>query len=82
MNVKIMAHILTQHRDELIASGFFKDDADSAAYLQVIERLADEPDARDAAWHLGMDEDILDPALRTAELECWLDQKVLGRGLA
>lgn len=81
MNVRIMAKILTHHREGLTAAGFFNDDSDYASYLQVINRLAAEPDARDAAWRLGMDEDILDPALRLAEIKCWLDQKVFGRGL-
>ena len=80
MDIGITAVLLVRLRRRLISSGRFKNDADFDTYLSVVNRLASEPAARDAARNLRINADILDPALRMAELQCWLNDKVLHNG--
>ena len=80
MDVRIILLLLRNRREELSAEGFFSSESDYDSYVARFERLQSEPDARDAAWQLGIDEDILDPAIRLAELECWIDHMIMGRG--
>lgn len=69
--------ILKHQRDQLISEGFFNSKADHAEFLGHIRRIAEEPDAKDVAWQLGLDDDVLDMATRMSELSCWMDRKVL-----
>ena len=82
MDLSFFDPILRHQRDELISEGFFNNVADHAEFLNHIRRIVEEPDAKDVAWQLGLDEDVLDPAIRMSELSCWLDQKVLCRDKA
>ena len=46
------------------------------ADLRVLEV---DPGRRDIAWRLGLDKQVVDPVLRTAEFGNWLRAKVLPR---
>ncbi len=82
MDLSFFDPILRHQRDELISEGFFNSAADHAEFLNHIRRIVEEPDAKDIAWQLGLDEDVLDPAVRMSELSCWVDQKVVSRDKA
>ena len=69
--------ILLESRAERISEGYFEDTENFERYLGRLERLIAEPDARDARWQLGFDDDVLNPIMRYAELHCWLDHQIL-----
>lgn len=64
---------------QLIAQGFFADPADAAGYLRQFEALHADRSRRDLAYRLGVDDDVLDPRLRTAEARAWLERLVKPR---
>ena len=76
-----LAHIANLYRlyaSDMIAQGFFADDAALASYRTQIEALARRPDAADLRWRLGIDGDVLDDAVRRAEIAAWLDHCLAG----
>ena len=79
MDLSFFGPILKAQRSELISEGLFNSKADHAEYLNHIRRIAAEPDAKDVAWQLGFDDDVLDVSVRMSELCSWIDQQVLTR---
>ena len=79
MDLSFFLPILKHQRDDLIAEGFFKDQSDHARFLKHIERITQEPDAKDIAWQLGFSDDVLNPTIRMSELLSWVDQQVMQR---
>jgi len=63
----------------LVEQGTFRDLAAVEAWAQELETLAADPARRDIAWRLAIDRDVLDPALRRAEVRNWLEQLVRPR---
>ncbi|MBL1235175.1 MAG: type 1 glutamine amidotransferase [Rhodobiaceae bacterium] len=69
---------LTRFRAEgLISDGHFSDQAALNAYVDELEALQADPSRLDLAWKLGIDQDVLDPAIRQLEFRNWLDAVVL-----
>ena len=60
----------------LIAQGLFRGPEDAARYMSEVEALAVEPERTDLRFRLGVDRDVIDPELRTAELRSWLAVQV------
>lgn len=60
----------------LIAEGSFRDGKAAEAWSERLLALDADPQRRDLAFELGVDEDVLDPALRRCELRNWLEQRV------
>ncbi len=74
MDLSFFDPILQHQRDDLISEGFFNGKTDHAEFLRHVRRIAAEPDAKDVAWQLGLDDDVLDPTVRMSELLSWVDQ--------
>ena len=72
-----MAVIVRRYGRQLIKEGFFSDDASRDAYIADLTTLDREPDNKSLAWRYGIDETVLNPVVRTAELANWITHQVL-----
>ena len=63
----------------LVAQGTFHDAAAAEAWAAEVETLADDGKRSDLAWRLGVDRDVLDPALRHREVANWIERVVKPR---
>ena len=72
-----MAVIVRRYGRQLIKEGFFADDAARDAYAADLETLDRAPDNKPLAWRYGIDETVLNPSIRTAELANWITHQVL-----
>jgi GMP synthase (glutamine-hydrolysing) len=63
--------------EKLVRGGFFRDRAAALAYVDQLEALHADPDRRDLAWLLGVDEDVMDESVRRAEVRNWIERLVL-----
>ncbi len=68
--------ILGRRAGLLIGEGFFKSQEDHAAYVGDLAALHREPTRLDLAWRFGLDEQVLDEALRLTELRNFIAGKV------
>ena len=69
------AAIMEARLDRLVEEGFERSVLEGViADLRVLEV---DPGRRDVAWRLGLDKQVVDPVLRTAEFGNWLRAKVL-----
>jgi GMP synthase (glutamine-hydrolysing) len=72
-----MAAIMRRYGRRVISEGFFADEAARDAYVADLETLERVPDNKPLAWRYGIDETVLNPAIRTAELANWITHQVL-----
>lgn len=70
--------IVDQYGDGMIEDGFFEDNSARAAYQDKLRRLAIDPANQPLAWQLGINKEILDDRVRSAELINWMRHCVLG----
>ena len=64
--------------DSMIEDGFFEDRGARAAYQDKLKRLASDPTSGPLAWQLGVNTEILDDRVRSAEIVNWVRRCVLG----
>ena len=57
---------------QLIAQGSLRDQADADAWRAELLALHADPSRGDLRFRLGIDDDVLDPTIRTRELDNWL----------
>ena len=72
-----MAAIMRRYGRRVVSEGFFADEAARDAYVADLETLDREPGNKPLAWRYGIDETVLDPHARTAELANWITHQVL-----
>jgi GMP synthase (glutamine-hydrolysing) len=72
-----MAAIVRRYGRSVIREGFFADEAARDAYVADLETLDREPENKPLAWRYGLDETVLNPVIRTAELANWITHQVL-----
>lgn len=72
-----IADALRRQRDDIIEQGLARSEADVEVQASLIEALGREPDRRDLAWRLGVDEQVADPTLRQTELRNFVEHLVL-----
>lgn len=75
-----LVQLYTLYAGDMIAQGFFADEAELAAYRDKVAALAADPGNAGLAWQLGVDGDITDDRVRRAEIIAWIEAKVLGAG--
>ncbi len=63
--------------DKLIRLGYFKDRDVALRYVDELEALHADPSRQDIAWHLGIDEDVMDEDVRLIEVRNWVNHLVL-----
>ncbi len=74
-----VARLACVRAEELVAQGCFRDRPALDAWVEQLETLHREPERRDLAFALGLDEDVLEPALRELEVRHWLEDQVVLR---
>ncbi|MCP8940183.1 type 1 glutamine amidotransferase [Alsobacter sp. SYSU M60028] len=71
-----LAAIIGRRAGMLIGEGFFRDEADHGDFVADLKALHAEPGRRDIAWRFGLDEQVIDEALRLTEIRNFIDAKV------
>lgn len=71
-----LVQLYTLYADDMVAQGFFANEAELVAYRDKIASLASGPNPG-LAWQLGIDADILDDRQRRAEIIAWIEREVL-----
>ncbi len=71
-----VAGALRRQGESLVADGLARSSEDLEAYAGQIEALHREPQRRDLAWRLGLDEEVTDERRRVRELRNFLDHLV------
>ncbi len=61
----------------LVTEGFFADEDARATFAADLDALDREPGLRHISWRLGVDDTVLDPAMRTRELSNWITGLVI-----
>lgn len=75
-NLKEMACLIRARAQKLIQQGWFKDEADMAAYASNLEAVFNDPTIKHLRWQLKIDEDIIDDDMRECEFVNWLKYAV------
>ena len=65
-----------RQRDDVVSQGLARDGAEVDQYAAVLEDLGREPDRRDLAWRLGVNEQLTDKRLRRTELRNFITHLV------
>jgi len=73
------AAIIEARQQRLVEEGFAQSVESLGSVIANLRMLESNPDRRDIAWLLGLDKQVLDPRLRSAELGNWLRARVLPR---
>ena len=71
-----VAGALRRQVDELIEAGSARSRAEVEAYAAEVDALHREPDRRDVAWRLGLDEQITDKDTRLTEVRNFIEALV------
>ncbi len=74
-----MARLMYCRKQKLVDKGFFADVDQAQAMVDDLEALYQDPSRRDLAWRYGLDEDVLNPDIRRAEVKNWIQLQVLPR---
>ena len=68
-----MARLMVAREQKLTELGFFKGHEDFQEYVDRLEALHAAPEQKELRWQLGIDDDILDPAIRQCEFRNWVE---------
>ena len=74
-----LARLTYARRERLTGMGFFADVEAACDYVNTLETLHQDPSRRDLAWRLGIDDDLMNEAVRHAEVRNWIEHLVLPR---
>jgi GMP synthase (glutamine-hydrolysing) len=72
-----MAAIMRRYGRRLLSEGFFADETARDAYVADLDALDRAPGNKPLAWRHGLDQAVLDPRVRTAEIANWITHQVL-----
>jgi GMP synthase (glutamine-hydrolysing) len=76
ISLQEVAAAVRRQADDLLSQSFADSRDTLAAHAELIEALGRQPDRRDLAWRLGLDEQVTDPALRTLEIRNFIERLV------
>ena len=74
-----LARLTYARIDRLVGMGFFADADAAHDYVRKLETLHQNPSRRDIAWLLGIDDDVMNDAVREVEVRNWIEHLVLPR---
>jgi GMP synthase (glutamine-hydrolysing) len=77
ISLREVAAALRRQSDDLIEHGLARDEMDVETHAAVIDALHREPERRDLAWRLGLNEQVTDESARITELRNFLAHLVL-----
>ncbi len=72
-----MARLIYCRKEKLTRLGFFADMDAAQVFVDRLEALHQDPARKDLAWALGIDDDIMNDGIRTAEVRNWIERLVL-----
>lgn len=72
-----VARLIVARAERLIRAGFFNGIEDLNRYVEQLETIFSDPSRKDLRWQLGIDEHVLDAAIRQREFSNWLEKLVL-----
>ena len=72
-----MSRLCYCRKQKLVEKGFFLNVDDAQKFVEQLEALHQDPSRKDIAWLLGIDEDIMNPDIRQAEVRNWIELSVL-----
>ncbi len=72
-----MARLIYCRKEKLTRLGFFADMDAAQIFVDRLEALHQDPERKDLAWALGLDDDIMNEDIRQAEVRNWIQQLVL-----
>lgn len=72
-SLRDIAHTIERYGHQLIDDGFFGTLPELHVYAADLHALHSEPANTGLAWRLGIDRDIIEPALRLTEINNWLE---------
>lgn len=75
-SLRELAVILQRLADALVAEGFGRTTDDLALYAADLKALDADPFRSDLSWRHGLNEQVLDPALRTREIRNFVERRV------
>lgn len=81
-DLKEIARITRRYGQALVEPGYFADLAALEAWSGDLEALHAAPARRDLRFRLGIDDDVLDPGVRLAEIANWIVRQVVPRLVA
>jgi GMP synthase (glutamine-hydrolysing) len=68
ISLREVAAALRRQVDDLVEHGLVRDETDVEAQAGLIDALHEDPDRRDLAWRLGLDEQVTNASKRMTEL--------------
>jgi GMP synthase (glutamine-hydrolysing) len=71
-----VADVIERYGERLVTEGFYASLDALRAHAGEIRSIGVDPDRRELAWRLSLDEDLLDPAMRLSEIANWLRHQV------
>jgi GMP synthase (glutamine-hydrolysing) len=71
-----MGAILDSRRPMLVSEGFCATIEEAGAFAAELKALHRDPSRQDLAWRHGLDEEVLDPVRRTAEIRNFVERRV------
>jgi GMP synthase (glutamine-hydrolysing) len=74
-----MARLTFCRIDKLVRAGLFRDRQAALDYVDKLETLHEDPQRKDLAWLLGVDEDVMSDEVRLCEVRNWIARSVLPR---
>lgn len=72
-----LARLCFCRKQKLTDKGFFSSLEDAQHYVDLLETLHADPARKDIAWLLGIDDDVMNPDIRQAEVRNWIELLVL-----
>ena len=72
-----LARLCFCRKQKLTDKGFFNSLEDAQHYVDLLEALHTDPSRKDIAWLLGIDDDVMNPDIRQAEVRNWIELLVL-----
>lgn len=72
-----LARLCYCRKQKLVDKGFFSDLGAAQQFVDLLETLHEDPSRKDIAWLLGIDEDVMNPDIRQAEVRNWIELLVL-----
>lgn len=77
-----MAMLMHRQQDRLVSEGFCASPQEAQAMASAYAQLHEAPQRQDIAWRLGIDQHVLDPMIRTAEIAAFLQAMATPRAIA
>jgi len=68
-----IAAIIDRRKAKLACEGFFSSEEDASRYVADLRALNFDPQRRDLAWRLGLDDQVIEPQARRIELRNFVD---------